>query len=207
MVRIIDYPPLYWPTSGWWLTAFGALIGALLLLFPNSTGLSLAERIELCFLLAIAPAIFVASVHGFRLARVFISRARQYAELHRVIYDLKKERDRAFGAVNALVREREEERAFRIAHCYYYQSTPMIVLQRKRGLRANVGDSLTVVDRDTGRALGLFRVTDDGGDGYQAKGTEDIDPLWLGYMVQSGTAHSAPPPGALAILLNPTGDE
>lgn len=205
--EFIDDATFKWPTAAWLLTAFSALIAAFLLLVPDATRLSLSVRATLCILLLIVPVILFASRHGFRLLCIFIARGHQYPELHSAMANLQNERDRAFAVVTALINERQNARALRISYCYYYESTPIIALKRKQGLRAKVGDILTVVDRETGRPLGKFRISDDGGDHYLAKGAEDIDPLWLGYIVQSGNTHSAPPPDALAILLDSTGDE
>ena len=199
--RIPD-PEFRWPASGWWFTAIGALIGGVFLVAPGSIELPVLGRLLVCMVLMFTPAIGVVLRHIWRRDRAFARRARAYGVLVTSLGDANYELDRANSVINELVRERHERSSLRIAYCYLYDGNPMIALERKRGFRVKVGDSLTVVDLDAGRVLGTFEVTEDGGNLCRARSSGSMDALWLGYMKKSGPVHSEPPPNALAIRLS-----
>jgi hypothetical protein len=195
--RIAD-PVLRWPPSGWWFTIIGALIGAALLLAPDSIRLSFPKRLLVCVALILTPAVVLVLGHICRRDRAFVRRARAYGALVTSLDEANVGLDRANSVINELVLERQERNSFRIAYCCVLEGKPMIALERKRGVRLKVGDSLTVIAPDLG-ALGTFEVIDDAGKQCRALSAGPMNALWLGNMKRAGAAHSEPPLLALAM--------
>lgn len=220
--RIPD-PVFSWPPSGWWFTAIGALIGSALFVVPSLAEWPLLRRLLIFGLLILFAAALPVLVHLGRRNRAVARRARGYnavvtsldetkseldrakdeakSELDRAKDEANSELDRANSVIDALVLERQERNSFRIAYCYVYDDKPMIALERKRGVRLKVGDSLTVIAPDLG-ALGTFEVIDDAGKQCRARSSGPINALWHGSMKQVGAARSEPPIRALAMRLS-----
>ena len=197
----IPNPVFSWPPSGWWFTFIGAMIGSALFVVPSSIELSFPKRLLVCVVLILTPAIVFVLRHVWRRNRAFIRRARAYGALVTSLDESNFELDRANSAIKELVLERQERNSFRIAYGFVLDGKPIIALERKRGVRLKVGDSLTVIASDLG-VLGTFEVIDDAGKQYRARSTGPMDALWLGSMKQAGAAHSEPPILAVAIRLS-----
>ncbi len=209
--RIPD-PVFSWPPSGWWLTAIGVLISCAIFVVPSLAELPLLRRLLIFGFLILVAAALPVLVHLGRRDRAVARRARGYnavvtsldetkAELDRAKDEAKSELDRGNSVIDALVRERQERNCFRIAFCYISDGKPMIALERKRGVRLKVGDSLTMFAPDLG-VLGTFEVIDDAGQQCRALGFGPIDALWLGSMKQAGATRSEPPMLAVAMRLS-----
>lgn len=202
--RIVD-PALRWPTSGWWFTVIGALIGVVFLVVPKFIELPLLARLLVFGALVFVAVVLHILLHAWRLNRVFARRARAYGAVVTSLDETTFKLDRANSVINELVQERQERNSFQIAYCYFVDDKPMIALERKRGVRLKVGDTLAVIAPDLG-VLGTFDVIDDAGRQCRAVSSGPMDALWLGSMKQAGAIHSEPPLLALAMRLSVEGD-
>ncbi|TWU61112.1 hypothetical protein V7x_54240 [Crateriforma conspicua] len=195
----LEYPKYQWPTSGWWFTIVGTLFGGIVFLAPNAIDMPILSRVLLFVAVAIAPAAVIFASTFLRRFVTFFRRGKNYEIALSNIAQLRDEISRGTQLTNLLLQERQNTRALQIEHGYYYDNYAYISLHRKKGFAVAVGDVLTVVDQTNGRNLGDFQITELKPKTYVGKATGDIDPLWLGYIVQTGTTPSAPPPDSLAI--------
>lgn len=202
----IANPTFRWPTSAWWFTVIGALIGVVFLVVPRFIELSLLGRLVVCGALIFVAASLPVLRYVWRRDRVFARRARSYGAVVASLDETNFKLDRANSVINKLVLERDERNSFRIAYCCIVDDKPMIALERKRGARLKVGDTLTVVAPDLG-FLGTFEVIDDAGKQCRAITSGPMNALWLGSMKQAGAIHSEPPILALAMRLSVEGDD
>lgn len=152
-----------------------------------------------------APAGVLFLLHVWRVDRVFARRARAYGEVVTLLDETTFKLDRANSVINELVQERQERNSFQIAYCYFVDDKPMIALERKRGVRLKVGDTLIVIAPDLG-VLGTFEVIDDAPKQCRAISSGPMDALWLGSMKQAGATRSEPPILAVAMRLSVEGD-
>jgi hypothetical protein len=202
----LDYPNLRWPDSGWWFTIIGTLVGLLLLVAPDATNQSFRIRLLACVGITLLPASVILAIYPLRIALVRGRRLQQYDALHSTISNLQGEVAKSATAIQALVQEREDRRAFKIEYCYFYESTVVVAISRRQGIRLQAGSKLIVVDQSEWRNLATIQITGSNGKCYLAKGLDDFDPLWLGYIRQAGASHSSPPPGAIALHITETGE-
>jgi hypothetical protein len=199
------WPRWRWPERGWLWTAASGALGLIIFVFPDVTRESIVRRLALAVLVAVAPFVCALAWHGMRLGTVTLRRARAYeglrAAYNRRVTDLEAEVERTRSAVGQLLQERASRRAFEILNCFVYQGDPYIVLRRKRGIKLERGNLLTVMDAE-GFVMGSFAVVEVREQEYRARSTGDMDPLWQGYIHEAAPTLSPAPPNARAFLLH-----
>ena len=203
----LKIPRYSWPTSGWWATIVGTLIGGIVFLAPDTIELPILSRVLLFLAIAILPAAMILIGTWFHRLLVFYRRATNYESAILAFSDIQTELDKNSQLTNLLLQERQSTRAFKIEHAYLYNSVAYIALNKKPGFTADPGDILTVVDQSNGKHLGDFEVTELKPKHYIARALGDIDALWMGYIVQNGASPSAPPPESLAIKFQKNDDQ
>ena len=104
-------------------------------------------------------------------------------------------------AYDQILREGGFARSIDIIHCFAYNNTVHIKIQRRRSLSLREGSELHVHDRELQAFLGRFVVVKVESSGYTAKRVGELDPGWAGYVLTSGAVPTEAPPGAIVIAL------
>jgi hypothetical protein len=204
----VEYPHLTWPSSGWWFTVIGALIGLGILLFPSITELALPRRVAIALLLLLIPTFFILIRYISQIASVFCRRANRFDTHLAYMKSLREKLVSAQSTISDLVYERQNRNAYAISYCYCYNDRTYIALRKKRGVNIEEGARVAVVDFKTGSVMGDFRGIKDADDHFLCQKEGYMDALWLGNVRQHGSQHSEAPPEALAIVISSKmGDE
>ena len=206
--RVPDLPDprLDWPGWGWWLGLVGVIGSLLLIIWPEIPLLSWGCRIGLLALLVIvAPCLLVFGRHAYRCARVAVARAKEYPAIAESLEDSIEERERAYSLISQLRLVLTSRDVFDLAYCFLSNGQAFLAVRIEKHDELGQGAMLKVV-AETGQLLGTFAVVKVETEYYIARAQGQVDPLWMGYMKQTGAAHSEPPVGAVAVRIMETGD-
>lgn len=139
--------------------------------------------------------------HLFKTCLVIICRLRAYNSLYDVAEQQARQIARAQETILELSQELTSGRRFEIEKTLYYDETLYVVLRKKRGARLEVGHRVRVIDTQDGGIMGVFEVNEVRSDGYRARQTGDVDPIWLGFVHQNNKAETSAPPNTIALLM------
>jgi len=202
----IALPSFKRPDSGWWFTTIGAIVAIALIIAPKSVNFSLAARITLVLVFIFLPAVWASLAFAVSSFTQMVRRSFAYPRVYETVSSITMELEQSKLLINALMLERENHRSLTVAYCFMFRDSACISLNRKRGFRVKTGDRCTVVDQENGQVLGRFVVIEVRPESYIARAEDHVDPIWLGYMRQAGTAHSSAPPNAAAIFIQLIGE-
>jgi hypothetical protein len=102
----------------------------------------------------------------------------------------------------ALMQRLYAERRFEIDRVFLSGGIVHLAFRKKRGRRLDAGRTMCVIDMTDQKTLGFFIVSEERTDEYYASGVRELDPLWLGLMMQSKQLEFSAPPGAAAFLID-----
>lgn len=185
MFEPLEYPPkLEYPKFHWrwefWLT----FISYLFIIW--------APELTIKIILFLIP-IIVPTVFWFaKVMLIIIKRARFYPQAYRHLQfvnqnlrDLQKE----FAEV---VLKGKAESILEISRAAYLKGNLYLTLLKFKGITLNVGDEVTVIDKQDIKLMGVFEITQLRKNEYYAKGVKEVDRLWLGFVQQNGEVNTFP---------------
>lgn len=98
-----------------------------------------------------------------------------------------------------LYRELTGGRICEVYKVRYFKERLHLSIVREADKDSTRGDVVRVIDTTDGDIMGVFEVTEVSETSFEAKSTHYVNPLWLGYILQS-RAESTLPPDTVAIL-------
>lgn len=198
----IDLPIWEWPKSGWWLTAASLALGILAVFLKGFTDIKFLYQIALAIaIVALSPIAIKLVIHLGRLLATLIRRLIIFGQL---LEELRQTTDN-------LIRTQETISFFRnnllqtnfveILRLQYFKQKLYLVVYRNQEKELEEGNKLVVLDTNDGLIMGYFNVTEVRRDEYIAEVNGSVDPLWMGYLRQTGESEMRVPANLVAILL------
>jgi hypothetical protein len=200
-------PPLFeWPRIIWrsemWLTIIPFILGFIIFFFPQLSETTVPTQIRLIIgiPLLLAPLLIPFLFWMVRITWVITKRVDLYPQTHSVakqaLFDVEQIRRSYFE----LTKQFAEDKQFELIKVGYFNSKLVIAVKKRKNPKINQGDILAVVDKEDNLLMGIFEVTELRSEEIYAKGINNIDPLWLGYVIQKGEVNMTP--NLAAVLLN-----
>ena len=189
-----DWPIWTWQKSDWWIAVVGLVIAIIPYLDPSYDHIPLNIRIVSVPLCCLAL-LFIS--HMCRCGRVALIRIRTYAILYRLCIDKNDEVENAKVVIGYLVEKLDQSERYKIDGGFYFKERVFLSIRiAKWDNHSRMGMRFNVVDTLDGDLLGLFEITSIS-DTHCSASHVTIDPLWLGYIVQSAKVDV--PPHIIAI--------
>ena len=197
----LRWPRWAWRDSGWWLTVFGAVFAAVVFIQPAVSHHPLWLRLVICLgWFGVSSVLLLAAEHLLKLLSTVIDRSRAYDDLYDIAERQSQQIAKAQDTILELLSELTNGRRFEITKTLYYNNILYIEVRKNRNKRLEPGSRVRVIDIQDGGIMGLFQVTEVRSDGYRAR-AEDVDPIWLGFVHQTGSAEASAPPNMVAFLI------
>ena len=186
-----------------WLVvdSVGAVFAAVVFVQPAVSHHPLWLRLAICLGWFIASSVLLLAVeHLLKVSSIVVSRLRAYNDLYDVAERQFQQIAKAQDTILELSSELTNGRRFEIIKTLYYDDTLYIEIRKNRNRRLELGHRVRVIDVQDGGIMGLFQVTEIRSDGYRAR-SEDVDPIWLGYVHKIGSTEGSAPPNTVAFLI------
>jgi hypothetical protein len=196
-----EWPRLTWRDSGWWMTAIGATMTAVLVIWPSIVEFGILQRALLVALVfTVVPLLTLLAIYVCKFA---VAAAKKACSYDRIYQSLIAAEDRALKAQELVLRLQEvaDIMSFQISKVQLYDDCLYIIIHRVPRSNLEKGLTLCVIDTRQGGVMGEFELSEIGPSDYTARCTGFVDPLWLGYVRQTGKSECSPPPDTVAIVL------
>ncbi len=120
------WPTWKWPDSGWLWTVCGAIIGGLVLVFPDMTKLSGKQRLGLAVAAALATLVFVLLGYAAKLIATATRRVLSYDDLRQMCATAASDLNGTKALCAELLRERRSLRTFQILYTFIHGDTAFV---------------------------------------------------------------------------------
>ncbi|HEY0545160.1 MAG TPA: hypothetical protein VGC91_07170 [Pyrinomonadaceae bacterium] len=200
LISKADWPRWTWRESSWWLTAIGAVIALLLILYPLLISYPLWLRMLVGFASLLSPILILALIFSLKVATVALDRIHGYKQLYELSEQRTKEVAQAQETILYFLRELLGGRSFEIEKVQYYKDRLTLILKKKRGVTLEAGNEIRVIDTLEGVVMGIFEISEVRSKHYIARSQGSVNAVWLGYIHESGNAESSAPPDTAAIF-------
>ena len=190
--------PLPWPKVEWKAGIFLAIIPFLLsfVIFfypPIATDPNLQSlRFLIGIPLLVSPLLFPLFLWSWRTINVAIMRLRLYPVVYAGGQRSNEQIEQLRREYYALAVVSNSSNIYEISRAAYIQGKLYISIAKKRSRRVSEGETFAVLHKDDGLLMGLFEVKEIRENDVYALGVSNVDPLWLGYIIQRGEAEINP---------------
>jgi hypothetical protein len=189
----LDLPKIKWD-SMMWLTVIPFLLSFLPFVFPKLlTDLSLTKlKFIIVIPLFLAPLLVPLTCWILKTIIVINRRARIYPSLYlhsqNTSLEIEQLRKSYYDFTNTINKEKE----FEIIKVGHEKNKLLIVVRKRKSPKIAKNDLLNVLHKKDGLLMGIFQVVEIKSKEFYAIGIRNIDPVWLGFVLQEGEVNINP---------------
>lgn len=178
------YPNFKWKW-GTWLSVVSTLITFIFFVFPKINEGNIDKRRIILFLaIAIGPFILFSCLPWlFKAIRVSKERLKYYPQIWNVWQFQHKNIAEMRTEMANLLQNAYITQFFEIEKASFEKGRLYILLLKNKKNDLKVEDSVEVIDQEDGKWMGRFKISEVREKVYYAYGIEQIDPVWLGYVI------------------------
>lgn len=197
-------PRWHLPDSAWWFTVWGGVAALITFLFVSFSSVGLFARIIItAFAFLIAPLGVSIFSYGYKLLCYIRKRLSVYDDLYIDWLTLNERLSKANETVLSLGSSVERKNVLELKRVHFFRDKLHVFIKKRRGLSLEEGQLIVVIDISDGLTLGYFRVSEVRQSEYLAQQEDDsIDPLWLGFIKNTGESEMYPPAGSVGLLVS-----
>lgn len=186
-----DWPSFRWEGSGWWFGICGTLATVFLSLAPGVVEMELGARLLVAGTLFASPLALLGIRHLVSVLGVFVQRARWYPSVYRRLNELE---DNTASLKRQLQEFVEQRTRCEILRVHWFEGEIFLLIQKRRGKQPEIGAQMVALDLEDGGVMAELELTKIRSDGYYAKVSGYIDPVWYGRIAAKGIPEQPPPP-------------
>lgn len=199
------WPPFPWKDSGWWFGVAAMVATLAFFLSPEMIDLPWRRKLSVSLALLASPLVLLMLRYAKAVGWVLGQRVWHYPRLYQMLEHL-------VGTSDTLSRQLAESfggrSSFEILRVHWFrgQEEMYLLIKKKPGKQPEIGATFLVLDEEDRRLMAVSKMMDSRSNGYYAKVTEHVDPVWLGE-VRGRDLPELPPPSAVSAYLCPKREE
>jgi hypothetical protein len=184
--------------TGWVLTAIGTVAAILLLLFPQVTQNHFRFRLIALVIILAAVAFLAVAIYCIRRVVCLYRKSASYDDLYAHLLSTQSELEQARDTIRQYITANDP---YELESVLLHRDQLFVVIRKKPGRAMPIGTRFAVVDTGNGSPMGVFAVTEIRKAAYHAQADGFVNPIWIGFIKQSGKSEYSPPPGTAAFVM------
>jgi hypothetical protein len=179
----LKYPQFQWKL-GTWITVVSSLATVIVFVHPGITAGNVDPRRWLLFAsIAVAPFLLLSCLPWlFKAYLVSNKRISYYSQLFGVWKFQTKTITEMRTTIANLLRSGMDVQSFEIEKASFEKEHLYVILRKNLKHELNIGELIQVLDRADNKWMGQFEITEIRHEVYFARGINDVDPVWSGYV-------------------------